>query len=157
MTTKRSVAKPAQDQFEDELDLFVEESKQDPAFRAAYEDSEELHRLLDTLIGLRRAHGLSQTAVAQRMNVRQPTISGFETEGSDPRLSTLQRYARAVHARLRLRVDLPAECDWVSPSTVTYVDGSAASVAKSSVRGSDQTVRGWSKRDPRDDQWSLTA
>ncbi len=92
------------DQFEDEFGPYVEGAKRDPAFRAAFEDAEDLHHTLDSLVALRKALGLSQKAVAERMGVRQPTVSGFETEGSDPRVSTLQRYARAVDARLRLIV-----------------------------------------------------
>jgi transcriptional regulator with XRE-family HTH domain len=99
---------------EDELESYVTEALRDPAFRAAYEDAQERHRIIDTLLGLRRRHRLSQTAVAERMGVRQPTVSGFETEDSDPRLSTLQRYARAVGARLRLLPVVPRECDWIA-------------------------------------------
>ena len=97
-------ADPAPGQFEDEFAPYVEGAKRDPAFRTAFEDAEDLHRALDSLVALRKALGLSQKAVAERMGVRQPTVSGFETEGSDPRVSTLQRYARAVDARLRLIV-----------------------------------------------------
>lgn len=39
--------------------------------------------------------------------MRQPTVSGFEKEPSDPKLSTLQRYARALDARLRLVLEVP--------------------------------------------------
>lgn len=118
----RDTTTPAtvQDPLEDEFGPYLDEAKGDPAFRAAYEDAEQLQRVVDTLVGLRRALGLSQKIVAQRMGVRQPTVSGFENEGSDPRLSTLQRYARAVQARLRLIVDVPSACDWVSSSTVAY-------------------------------------
>jgi transcriptional regulator with XRE-family HTH domain len=98
---------------EDELESYVRQARQDPAFRAAYEDAEERHGILDKLVGLRRHRRLSQSAVAARMGVRQPTVSGFETEDSDPRLSTLQRYARAVEARLRLVLVIPHECDWI--------------------------------------------
>lgn len=107
--------------FEDELGAYVEQSKQDdPAFRVAYEDAERLHEIIDKLVKLRKALRLNQTEVARRMGVRQPTVSGFETEGSDPRLSTLQRYARAVEAALRVDLELPADCDWASTSTAAY-------------------------------------
>lgn len=75
-----------------------------PAIRAAYEDSRTRNGLIDALVRRRRFLGLSQTAVAKAMGVGQPTVSGFETEGSDPRLSTLQRYARAVHATIVVEV-----------------------------------------------------
>ncbi len=43
------------------------------------------------------------------MGVRQPTVSGFEKGSSDPRLSTVQRYARALDARVRLVLEIPSE------------------------------------------------
>lgn len=107
--------------FEDEFTSYVSDAQtSDPQFRAAYEDANNLQEILDSLVKLRKALNLSQTAVAERMGVRQPTVSGFETETSDPRLSTLQRYARAVEARIRLSIEMPAACDWVSASTKAY-------------------------------------
>ncbi len=152
----RSTSVP--DEFEDEFGPYVEEAKEDPAFRAAWEDAEDLHRVLDSLVALRRMLGLSQTAVANRMGVRQPTVSGFETEGSDPRLSTLQRYARAVRARLRLIVDVPTHCDWVSPSTSAYGGhGQATGVLRPSIKRGD-LARKWSREeDDRRDEWVQTA
>jgi len=103
-------------------------------FRAAYEDADERHSIIDRLLGLRRLRRLSQTAVAARMGVRQPTVSGFETEDSDPRLSTLQRYARAVEARLRLVLVIPSACDWISTGTNAYLGASPQGSAGASVR-----------------------
>ena len=83
---------------------FLQETLQDPVARAAYEDAQSRHGLVDLLVRCRQRLGLTQTAVARKMGVKQPAVSGFETEGSDPRLATLQRYARAVNARLRFSV-----------------------------------------------------
>lgn len=71
-----------------------------PVARVAYEDAQTRNHLVDRLIGLRRSKGITQRELAEQMGVTQPTVAGFETEGSDPRLSTLQRYARAVDSRL---------------------------------------------------------
>lgn len=79
----------------------------DPSFKGSLEDAEEARRLVDALIALRKHCQLSQVEVAKRMGVRQPTVSGFEKEPSDPKLSTLQRYARALDARLRLVLEVP--------------------------------------------------
>lgn len=75
-------------------------------------DVESRSFLLDMLVGLRRTHGLTQTEVAERMGVTQPTISDLETQTGDPRLSTVQRYARAVGAELILELRLcePEQC-----------------------------------------------
>jgi transcriptional regulator with XRE-family HTH domain len=122
---------------EDELETYLSEAQQDPVFRAAYEDAEERHSILDRLVGLRRLRRLSQSAVAARMGVRQPAVSGFETEGSDPRLSTLQRYARAVEARLRLVLVIPSACDWVSTGANAYQGARPQGSAGASVREGD--------------------
>lgn len=111
--------------FEDELDAFIDPTKQSPKFRAAYEDATRRHEILDKLVKCRKALKLSQTEVAKRMGVSQPTVSGFETESSDPHLSTLQRYARAVESTLSFRMDMPAHCDWLGQvERRAYSDGS---------------------------------
>lgn len=52
--------------------------------------------LMRDLIALRTKHNLSQEEVAVRMGVTQPTVSNFERYDSNPRLSTIRRYALAV-------------------------------------------------------------
>jgi transcriptional regulator with XRE-family HTH domain len=75
---------------------FMARVLEDPEARAAFEDAQSRSALVDALVRVRRRLGLTQSEVARRMGVKQPSISGFETEGSDPRVSTVQRYARAV-------------------------------------------------------------
>ncbi|MBK8729720.1 MAG: helix-turn-helix transcriptional regulator [Tetrasphaera sp.] len=98
-----------------DFDRYLAKRLEEPAVRAGYEDHAVLQRVIDRLVGFRRVLGLTQTDVAKRMGVGQSTVSGFETEMSDPRLSTLQRYARAVEARLDVTIDWSADCDWVDP------------------------------------------
>lgn len=143
---------------EDELEVYVAEARQEPAFRAAYEDVEERHSIVDRLLALRRHHKLSQRVVAQRMGVRQPTVSGFETEDSDPRLSTLQRYARAVGARLRLVVVVPSECDWISVGGNVYRGNSPQGSAGVAIRQGD-LAKEWceAKRQPGHERWAIPA
>lgn len=121
---------------------YLSERLQEPAVRAGYEDHAVLQRVIDRLVGFRKALGLTQTDVAKRMGVGQSTVSGFETEMSDPRLSTLQRYARAVEARLDVEIEWDATCDWVDNSTrpsryrlmtVKAVEVKASPVAPSNV------------------------
>ena len=77
---------------------------EDEEAHAAYHDLRQRNALVDSLVRLRRHLRLTQKQLAALMGVKQPAVSGFETEGSDPRLSTLQRYARAVDAVLILDV-----------------------------------------------------
>lgn len=143
---------------EDELDSYVAEAKKDPAFRAAYEDVAERHSILDRLVGLRRHRRLSQRAVAERMGVGQPTVSGFETENSDPRLSTLQRYARAVGAKLRLVLVIPNECDWISVGANVYRGGNPQMSAGVVVRQGELAEEWYAeKKQPHHERWATSA
>lgn len=64
------------------------------------------HReLLEHLIGLREANRLSQEQVAERMGVSQSAVSQFERYDSNPKLSTVRRYALAVGARIHHQVE----------------------------------------------------
>lgn len=76
----------------------------DPHARAIAEDMDQREALIDDLTRRRRSLGLNQTVVAKRMGVGQSTVSEFENEATDPRLSTLQRYARAVDACVSVRL-----------------------------------------------------
>lgn len=74
---------------------------------------------MKSLIELRREHNLTQTDVAERMGVSQPTVAAFEHYDSNPTLASIQRYAMAVGAVLDTRViddcgeGLPS--DWSEP------------------------------------------
>lgn len=95
-------------------------------------------QLVDELIKLRKKHKLSQAEVATRMGVTQPTVSEFESDDSNPTLSTIRRYAMAVGARLKTTI-----IDDVSPRYV----------AAESVPGPVPTA-GWSYEEG-SEQWML--
>jgi transcriptional regulator with XRE-family HTH domain len=59
--------------------------------------------IAQALAARRRAQGLSQTTVAERMNTSQSAIARIE-QGAGVTLATLLRYARAVDARLEWSV-----------------------------------------------------
>lgn len=88
--------------------LFSAFLEADSEFVHELEDAEDVQRILDELVRHRKSSGLRQSDVAKRMKVSQPRVSDFESESSDPRLATVQRYARAVGVRLRLKVEYPA-------------------------------------------------
>ena len=68
----------------------------DPVVVGAKEDFGGLLAYVDTLVALREAARLTQSEVAQRMGTTQSAVSDLERAGSNPRIDTLQRYARAV-------------------------------------------------------------
>lgn len=77
-------------------------SVEDPQTIALRADAlvEDHEQLLSALIELRKKHRLSQSVVADRMGVSQPTVAGFERYDANPTLSTIRRYAVSVGARL---------------------------------------------------------
>lgn len=89
---------------------------EDPLVKANLEDARQVERLIDSLVALRQRLGLTQTELADRMGTTQSAVSKFERAGGDPRLSSVQRYARAVDARLRCLVDASprVSADWTA-------------------------------------------
>jgi transcriptional regulator with XRE-family HTH domain len=93
----------------DDLDVFLDEQLQDEQFKVAYEDAAARSRLLRRLTSRRNVRKTSQSAVARLMQTTQSAVSDLENGSTDPRLSTLQRYARAIGCRLEIWVkDYPA-------------------------------------------------
>ncbi|SEE18864.1 Helix-turn-helix [Arthrobacter alpinus] len=62
-------------------------------------------QLMRDLIEMRHLHDLTQEVIADRMGVSQPTVAAFERYDSNPTLSTIRRYALAVHARIENKVE----------------------------------------------------
>lgn len=77
-----------------------------PEFRALYEDGQDLDRVIDSLVARRKNLGLAQEEVGRRMGpISQSRVAAIEREGSNPQVSTLQRYARTLGVRVRLVLD----------------------------------------------------
>lgn len=89
----------------DDLDTLIAVECGDGAFAGAYEDAQRRSAILRDLVGARRARGIAQRMVAERMGTTQSAVSDLECGATDPRLSTLQRYARAVGMRLVVEVE----------------------------------------------------
>ncbi|MBA2349210.1 MAG: XRE family transcriptional regulator [Solirubrobacterales bacterium] len=53
---------------------------------------------------LREQRGITQTAMAERLELSRPRVSTIEHAGEDLRLSTVDRYVTALGGRLELRV-----------------------------------------------------
>ncbi|HEV7898412.1 MAG TPA: helix-turn-helix transcriptional regulator [Planosporangium sp.] len=75
-----------------------------PGFREMAQSTRRRQDLLADLIAERRAAGLSQAEVAERMGTSQPAVARVEAGAVDVRLSTLQRYAAAVGRQLEVRL-----------------------------------------------------
>ena len=84
----------------DDLSRYLEQQLQDPEFADAYADEQVLLDLVGALTSRRCELGLSQRAVARLMGTTQSAVSDLERAEADPRISTLQRYARALGLQL---------------------------------------------------------
>ncbi|MGH2870446.1 MAG: helix-turn-helix domain-containing protein [Solirubrobacteraceae bacterium] len=88
----------------DFLDELIEErTRTNPDFPELVETALRTRRLLRSLAERRRELGLSQTQIAARMGTSQSAIARLEAGGADPRLSTVERYARALGEELEHR------------------------------------------------------
>jgi transcriptional regulator with XRE-family HTH domain len=84
----------------DDLDRYLADELADPRFDAAFEDAQVREALLRSLVAARHMAQLTQGTVAETMGTTQSAVSELEGGLADPRLSTLQRYARAVGCRI---------------------------------------------------------
>jgi predicted transcriptional regulator len=72
-----------------------------PGFEPLARDTGEV---IDALVRRRAELGLSQTVVAARMGTSQSAVARLEAGRSDPRMSTLERYAAALDASVAYAV-----------------------------------------------------
>jgi transcriptional regulator with XRE-family HTH domain len=89
----------------DPLNDFLGIDEQSPSQRRSSELIERNRQLLDDLIAIRKERKLSQADVAKVLGITQPSVADFERSGSDPKLSTIARYAHAVEALIRYDVE----------------------------------------------------
>lgn len=84
---------------EDDARLFAR-----PGFREAYDALEEEFAALEALLAARKAAGLTQAQVAERMGTTASAISRLESslssEKHSPSFATLRRYAAACGKKL---------------------------------------------------------
>ena len=78
-----------------------------PGFEPLALDTREV---IDALVRRRNELGLSQTVVAARMGTSQSAVARLEAGRSDPRMSTLERFAAALDTSVAYAVAArPAE------------------------------------------------
>ena len=140
----------------------------------SYDDARARRLLVKTLALLRKALGMSQTELAQRMNTSQSAISEIEKGIKDPRLSTLQRMARSLNAELQVGVSAGSWFLWlwdhrdiaygssVHPTRVeegfedlwiTMLNDRDDRGTRLSVSSEESNMKPLMSRDPRDDNY----
>jgi ribosome-binding protein aMBF1 (putative translation factor) len=81
----------------DLLDEVIEErTRANPEFPVMVEAATRARALLKELAKRRGESGLSQTVVAARMGTSQSALARLEGGESDPRISTVERFALAI-------------------------------------------------------------
>lgn len=79
-------------------------------------DRMDREKLLNTLINLRLDADISQRKLAKLMETSQSAISELERNKTDPRISTLQRYARALGYEVKIEFAPSAQPDSKRPN-----------------------------------------
>jgi len=88
-----------------DLDKYIEKRKQtDPEFVKDYETGYENFKIGEMLKQARLERGLTQEELAVRLHTKKTAISRIENHAEDIRLSTLERYARALDKELRVAI-----------------------------------------------------
>ena len=82
---------------------FKEKALARPKVRESFEEGLDVLRLAVSLAELREKQGLTQTQLAAKLHTSAAVISRIEN-GGNVELKTLQRIARALHARLRIEL-----------------------------------------------------
>ncbi len=77
----------------------------EPGFREGYDALEEEFSLASMLIAARTRAKLTQAEVAEKMGTSQSTVARLESGAAKPSLATLQRYAKATGARLKITLE----------------------------------------------------
>ena len=84
-------------------DLLAEELE-DPEFRALWKRTALARAIANTVVAYRLEHGLSQTALADRLGMRQPALARLEAGEHNPSLDTLMRLSCALDLEIVLAV-----------------------------------------------------
>ena len=84
------------------LKTLHERWSKDPAYREAYDALEEEFALAAAIAEARGKAGLTQEEVAKRMNTTQSNIARLEAGRTTPSTRTLEKFADAVGARLKI-------------------------------------------------------
>ena len=75
---------------------------EDPAYKKVYDELEEEFALAAAIAEARGRAGLTQEQVAERMHTTQSNIARLEAGRTTPSTRTLERFAQAVGARLKI-------------------------------------------------------
>jgi|GEM_PF-4051047 len=83
-------------------DLIEEEKQSDPEFAKQYEEYRREYKLIAQLIGARKEKGLSQSELAESINMSQQVVSRIETLSHSPSLANFLKLVDGLGMELKL-------------------------------------------------------
>ncbi len=89
------------------IDALHAEWLKNPDYVEAYEGLEDEFPLAAAIIEARAKAGLTQEQVAERMHTTQTVIARLESGRSKPSTRTLERFAKATGAKLKISFETP--------------------------------------------------
>ncbi len=90
-------------------DELVKKALSDEEVKAEYNRLKPEYALLDELLRAKRAAGLTQKEIAERMGTKPPAVSrlmnSLGTDKNSPSIATLRRYAKACGMELKIKLE----------------------------------------------------
>lgn len=83
----------------------TERRKRDKAFAKDYEEGYGQFKIGVLLREARESAGMTQEELARRLKTKKTAISRIENHAEDIKLSTLERVAKVLHARVRIALE----------------------------------------------------
>ena len=85
----------------------LQKDLRDPEFRAEWERTALARAIASEVIAYRVEQGLSQTALAERLGMKQPAVARLEAGDVTPTIETLQRLVRVLDREIVIDVVPP--------------------------------------------------
>jgi DNA-binding XRE family transcriptional regulator len=88
-----------------DLETYVEDrKKRDPEFAKGYDEGYQNFKIGVLLKLAREEAGMTQDEIARKLKTNKSAISRMENHADDIRLSTLEKYAKALGKKVRLEI-----------------------------------------------------
>lgn len=143
------------------LDDLIEEMTDDQEFVGLMADARRRREVIEDLVKLRTdVADMSLREFARLLGLSAATVSEFEKQAADPRLSTIQRYARAVGHEVVVSLEPIERTSLVSQPRPNYAPRAAAAEPANfdSVSTLTKRVSGWARAaDSKRDDFALAS
>ena len=130
------------------LDDFIEEMSDDQEFVDLMADARRRREVVEDLVKLRKdVANMSLREFARLLELSAATVSEFEKQAEDPRLSTVQRYARAVGHEVVITLAPVHRASLAARARPDYARRAASNESVDFTRVSPQSKRvaGWAR------------